>query len=244
MNKANLLKFIDLYNLSGTIEKAKLVSDGKTLSADIVTDDRTLIGNVKFEGIAVPKGEYGIHDTAQFKKLLNILDDEIDVAVSKYDGDPVGLLFSDKNTESLVMLADLVVIPKVPPLASGIQFDLEITIDDAFIERFIKAKNALAETNVFTLMMNKKGDKVELIIGYSSNNSNRVKLDVSAVAGKDKLAKELYFNADYFKEILAKNKGASNTVLRINSNGLGHLQFKTDQYEANYYILKKKEPNT
>jgi hypothetical protein len=244
MNKENLLKFIELYNLSGTIEKVKLVSDGKTLGADIVTEDRTLIGNVKFEGIKIPKGEYGIHDTVQFKKLLSILDDEVDVEVTKYDGEPVGLLFSDKNTESLVMLADLAVIPKVPPLANGIQFDLELVIDDAFIERFIKAKNALPETNVFVLMMNKKGDKIELIIGYSSNNSNRVKLDITAVAGKDKLPKELYFNADYFKEILSKNRGVPNTVFQINSNGLGHLQFKTDQYEANYYILKKTEPST
>lgn len=240
MNKSKLLKFVDLYNLSGTIEKVKLVSDGTALRVGMVADDRTLMGNVVFNDLAMDAGEYPIHDTAQFRKMLSILDDEIDVVVNKYDNKAIGLVFSDKNIESYVTLADLSIIPKTPVLAKVVNFDVEITIDDDFIERYIRAKNALVDTSTFTLMMGAKSKKLEMVIGHSNINTNRVKLEIKTVAGKDVVENSIDFNAEYFKEVLSKNRGSSfsSTVFKVNTKGLGHLQFKTTEYEANYYLLK------
>lgn len=239
MNKANLLKFIELYNLNGTIERVKLESDGTNLKTGIVADDRTMAGSVKFNNLPVEKGEYGIHDTAQLKKMLGILDEEIEITVSKVDNDrPIGLSISDKTTESFVVLADMSVIPKVPTVNNKGDFDLEIEINEDFVERFVKAKNALPDVTAFTLGLNKKGDKVELVIGDGSANTNRIKLDVKPINGKDKPAKEISFNANYFKEILLKNRGATGAVLKVNTNGLGNVCFKTAEYEANYYLVK------
>lgn len=239
MNKSNLLKFIELYNLNGNVERVKLESDGKNLKTGIVADDRTMAGNVTFKNLEVEKGDYGIHDTAQFKKMLSILDDEIKVSVNKHDGDrPISLSISDKNTESLIILADMSVIPKTPAVNNVGNFDLEIELTDEFVERFVKAKNALADVAAFTLGLNKKGDKVELVIGDGDVNSNRIKLEVNPITGKDKPAKEISFNANYFKEILMKNRGATGAILKVNTSGLGHINFKTDDYEANYYLVK------
>lgn len=239
MNKANLLKFIELYNLNGTVERVKLESDGKSLKTGIVADDRTMAGSVKFNDLKVEKGEYGIHDTAQFKKMLSILDEEIEMAVNKLDdGRAISLAVSDKNTESLVILADMSVIPKVPAVNNPNNFDLEIELTEEFIERFVKAKNALPDVTAFTLGLNKKGDKVELVIGDGDTNTNRIKLEVKPIAGKDKPAKEISFNANYFKEILLKNRGATGAVLKVNTAGLGNVSFKTAEYEANYFLVK------
>ena len=118
-----------------------------------------------------------------------------------------------------------------------VKFDVEITIDDDFIERFIKAKNALADVDIFTLMMNAKG-KLEMIIGHNNINTNRVRLEIKTTAGKDVAENSIDFNAEHFKEILSKNRGCS-SVFKVNTKGLGHLYFKTTDYEANYYLLKK-----
>lgn len=238
MNKANLLKFIELYNLNGTIERVKLESDGTNLKTGIVADDRTMAGSVKFNDLPVEKGEYGIHDTAQLKKMLGILDDEIEIIVNKVDDRPIGLAISDKTTESFVVLADMSVIPKVPTVNNKGDFDLEIEITEDFVERFVKAKNALPDVTAFTLGMNKKGDKVELVIGDGDANTNRIKLDVKPINGKDKPAKEISFNANYFKEILLKNRGATGAVLKVNTAGLANVSFKTTEYDANYYLVK------
>lgn len=238
MNKANLLKFIELYNLNGTIERVKLESDGKNLKTGIVADDRTMAGSVKFNDLPVEKGEYGIHDTAQLKKMLGILDQEVEISVNKIDDRPIGLAISDKTTESFVVLADMSVIPKVPTVNNKGDFDLEIEITEDFVERFVKAKNALPDVTAFTLGMNKKSDKVELVIGDGDANTNRIKLEVKPVNGKDKPAKEISFNANYFKEILLKNRGATGAVLKVNTAGLANVSFKTPEYEANYFLVK------
>jgi hypothetical protein len=239
MNKSNLIKFIELYNLNGTVERVKLESDGKSVKTGIVADDRTMAGSVKFNDLKVDKGEYGIHDTAQFKKMLSILDEEVEIAVNKLDDDrAISLAVSDKNTESLIILADMSVIPKVPNVNNVGNFDLEIELTEDFVDRFVKAKNALPDVTAFTLGLNKKGDKVELVIGDGDTNTNRIKLEVKPIAGKDKPAKEVSFNANYFKEILLKNRGATGAVLKVNSAGLANVAFKTAEYDANYYLIK------
>ena len=42
MNKSNLIKFIELYNLGGTVERVKLESDGKNISTKIISEDKKL----------------------------------------------------------------------------------------------------------------------------------------------------------------------------------------------------------
>lgn len=239
MNKSNLVKFIELYHLNGNIERVKLESDGKNLKTGIVSDDRTMAGNIKFNNLSIEKGEYGIHDTSQLKKMLGILDEEIEVVVNKLDdGRAISFAISDKNTESIITLADMSVIPKAPAVNSNCNFDLEIELTESFVERFVKAKNALPDVAAFTLGLNKKGDKVELVIGDGDANNNRIRLEVTPLVGKDKPTKEVSFSAMFFKEILLKNRGAIGSVLKVNSAGLASINFKTDEYEANYYLTK------
>jgi hypothetical protein len=88
-------------------------------------------------------------------------------------------------------------------------------------------------------MMNKKGTELELVVGYSSINSNRVKLKVSAVAGKDKVNAPISFNANYFKEILLKNSDSTGAVLKIAEVGISSITFDNDDFTANYFLIKK-----
>ncbi len=239
MKKPDLLKFIELYNLSGTVEKVKIESDGTDLKTVFITEDKTLYGTITYKGLGLEKGEYGIHDTAQFKKMLGVLDDDITATVNRLDDNrPVSLTFNDKNADSTIMLADLSVIPKTPKGVQPGTTDFEFTIDADFVNRYIRSKNALTDVSSFTLLFNPKSKKTELVIGYSNISTNRIRLDINPVPGKDKITNQVSFNADYLKEILSKNSAAGSTMFKVNSAGLAHLIFKTDAYEANYYLLK------
>lgn len=239
MNKSELLKFIDLYNLNGTVEAVKLVASDKGLKTSIASECKTLAGTISFSTLQIEDGEYGIHDTAQFKKMLGVLADEnINVTVFKSDSRAISLCVSDTSIESVCMLADLSVIPSAPKVKEIKNFDVEIPIDGEFVEKFVRAKNALADVDTFTIMPNKKGDKLELVIGHSSINTNRIKLDIKPIDGKDKLKDPISFNANYFKEILSKNNGV-NSVYKIAAAGISTIHFKTDNYDATYYLIKK-----
>lgn len=239
MDKNKLLTFIEKYNLNGSVESVKLVADGTTLKTSFVAEDKTLAGNVTLNSCDIEKADLGIFETAKLKTFLKILDNDIKIQLNKQDDRLVGLLLSDDNTEVNFVLSDLSVIPKAPAVKAPKEFDVEIPIDSGFIDRFVKAKSALPDVDSFTLMMNKKGDKLELVVGYASINSNRVKVEVKATDGKDKLDKPISFNANYLKEILLKNSDATGAIFKVAAAGISSISFVTPDYEANYFLIKK-----
>lgn len=242
MTKSELNKFIELYNLCGTIESVKIVSDGDSLKTNFASEDRTLAGTVTFSSIKIEKGEYGIYDTAQLKKMIGVLDEKIDITVNKIDNRAISLGVSDGSIDSTILLADLSVIPAAPKIKEIKTYDVEIAMDDAFIDKYIKSKNALADAETFTLLTNKK-DKIEMVIGYSSTNTSRIKLDVSAIAGKDKLDKPISFNANYFKEIIGKSRGHGGLIYKVASAGISNIAFSGKDFNACYYLIKKEIDN-
>ena len=243
MDKIKLLTFIEKYNLGGSVESVKIVADGKILKTNFVSEDKTLAGNVTLNSCDIEKSELGIFETAKLKTFLKILDDVMVVTLNKQDDRLVGLLLSDANTEVNFVLSDLSVIPKAPGVKSPKDFDVEIPVDADFIDRFVKAKNSLPDVDSFTLMMNKKGDKLELVIGFASINSNRVKVDIKPIAGKDKLTEPLSFNANYFKEILLRNQDTTGATLKVAAAGISNISFTTPDFEANYFLIKKNIEN-
>lgn len=242
MNKAELIKFVELYNLGGKVESVKIVSDGDKLSTHFRNDTKTLVGYVTYNTLKIDAGEYGINDTAQLRRMLSVLDDTIEVAVVKYDAEAISLSISDKNTESFCMLANLATIPSEMDIEDSDNYTVEIPINDDFVARFVKATAALTdvnETQSFTLMMDKKGKKLELVVGYSTLNSNRIRLEVEPTVGKDVVENPISFDAPLFREILSKNRGTAGAILKIDVDGLAAIEFTTKDYTAKYFMMSK-----
>lgn len=240
MDKETLVTFIEKYNLSGTVESVKLTSDGDCLKTSFVSTDKSLAGSVTIKGLKLDKGEYCVYDTAKLKKFLSILSDDIAVTPIDVDGRVVSLTISDSaGTEISFMLSDPSVIPTAPKVKAIASFEVEIPLDDTFVSQFVKAKNALPDVDNFTLLMNKKSNKLEMVIGYSSVNSNRIKVPVNPVAGKDAVTGPISFNANYLKEVLNANKGTSGAVFKVALAGISQVTFVDGDFESTYYLIKK-----
>lgn len=241
MNKEKLLTFIEKYNLGGSVESVKIVSDGSTLKTSFVAEDKTLAGNVTFNDANLEKCELSVFETSKLKTFLKVLQSEISITLNKEADDRlVGLVFADDNKTSIdFMLSEASVIPKAPGVKAPKDFDVEIPLDANFIDLFVKAKGALPDVDSFTLLMNKKGDKLELVIGFANINSNRIKVDIKPTTGKDKLAAPISFNANYFKEILLKNSEATDAVFKVSALGISTISFVTTDFDANYFLIKK-----
>lgn len=238
MNKEKLEKFIDKYSLNGEIDSVMLKSTGDELSVDIIADDKALLGSVVVSDVKFPTGEFGIYTTSQLKNMLSVLNNDISIEVhtdsksNKVDG----LLFSDNNTKVQYMLAEQAVIPKVPDLKTLPEFNINIKVDNDFITTFGKSKSALKDTKTFTFMS--KGGENKIVLGYSSINSNRISLNVNAEVDKD--IDPISFNSDYLKSILDANKGSSDSLLEISTDGLCRVQFTDGDFKSKYYIVESK----
>ena len=130
-------------------------------------------------------------------------------------------------------LSDLSVIPEAPALKKVPHFGTEINITTDVIDKFIKGKSALQDTERFTII-NKDG-QCSLVIGYSATNTNRVSIPVSTSTCE--LVDNLSFNADLFKEVLVANRECTSAILEVSTAGLARVNFKVDDYDSTYYIV-------
>ncbi len=231
MNKSKFDGFINRYNLGGEIESVMIKSDDSNLSVRMISDDKTLLGDVSVVESDFPNGEFGIYTTSQLKGLLSVLDEAI--SVEEVTG---AVKFADKGTKVQYMLAAPSVIPAVPDLKALPPFDAEITLNDDFINKFIKSKGALSDADTFTFTS--KAGKSEIILGYSSINSNRISIAVETTAKED--VEPIAFSAKYLKAILTANKGSKSSSLKISSKGLSHVSFTDGDYTSNYYLVEIK----
>jgi len=231
MKKASLEQFINRYNLGGEVESVKITSTDSEMKVSFISDDKTLLGEVTSKEGEFPNGEFGVYTTSQLKALLGVLESSMDV-----DSTESYIKFSDKGTSVNYMLADLSVIPVVPDLKAVPPMNVQITLDDDFTSKFIKSKGALSESDTFTFEC--KGGKGEIILGYSSINTNRISMKVECKCDGD--VSPISFSAKYLKEILNANRGSKAASLQISSQGLANIQFEKDNLTSKYYLVEIK----
>ena len=242
MKKQTINTFIDKYSLNGTIESVKWVVDSanKQIKTASISDDKNVLSFVVIKDSAgLNDAEIGINDTAKLKKLLSVLNDEVNISFNTREDKIVSLSLTGESTDVQYVTADLSVIPKVPELKKLPPFNLEIPLTKEFVTTFVKAKNALSDVDTLTFTKDKK-DKLNLVIGFSSVNSNRISIDFKPTEGKDTLGKTIHFSAKYLKEILTSNNDCENAVLKISDAGIAHVEFNNDVFNSSYYLVEIK----
>lgn len=234
MNKTRINRFTQKYNLAGLVESVAWKTDGKQLSTRFISDDKTVLGEIVLDNFNFEAAELGIYTTSNLNKMLSVMGDDVELEVTKVDDKSIALNIKSDDTKAAYQLADLAVIPAVPDLKSLPNFDIEIDLDGKFIDRFIKGKNALSDVDTFTVLT-EKGD-LNLVIGYSNVNSNRI--TYAAQKGYSGDVKPISFSAKYLKEILVANKEATAVKLQISSKGLAHVNFAIDDFTCKYYLVE------
>ena len=221
MNKARITRFIGKYNLAGLVESVTWKTDGQKLNTRFIADDKTVLGEITLDNFNFEASELGIYTTSNLNKMLSVLGDDIDLEVQKVEDKSISLGLESDGTKANYQLADLSVIPNVPELKSLPEFDIEVELDGKFIDKFIKAKNALSDVDTFTVLTEK--GNLNVVVGYSNVNSNRITFKAAENYANE--VKPISFSAKYLKEILTANKEATSAKLLVSSKGLAHIQF-------------------
>ena len=237
MNKSKLNNIIKKYNLNGSVETVKYVFDAKkNLSIDFISSDRTVLGSLTAKDVDIEESEFGIYETSNLKNLLKVLGDDVTVTLKRDSNSEVqSVQLKDKvGIKAKFGTCAFSAIPVVPQLSSKPTYNLEIQLDETFIDKFIKAKSALPESKLFTTV--KDGKSVKIVIGHSSNNTNQISLPIKTVKGKDSITKETSFSAEKLKEIFLANSDVKDAVLKISDEGLALTEFSSDGMDLVYYL--------
>jgi hypothetical protein len=233
MNKQKLTGFVEKYSLGNTIESVPWSIKKNTLSTDFVSEDRTLLGNVTLNSFDIDDSEVGIYNTTQLQKMISVLGSDVSINLKKADKRAIAIDMTDGDVSLNYMLADLDIIPKAPKLKTLPDTTVVIKIDNDFITKFVRAKNALSESDNFTVTSN---NITQIIIGESDSNTNKININVKTEVSNKLPA--ISFNANYLKEILAANRDHIDGKMEVCAGGLAILTFSNADYTSKYYLVQ------
>lgn len=241
INKVELQSVINKYYLNGLVEAVKWDIKDNNLNIKFTAPTREMIGEISHDNFKLENSSFGISNTSQLLKLINITAGEVLLSFIKSNKIFNKLIIADQQFTVNYSLADILTIPKTGAYNGSSEFEIELELTNEIISALIKAKSALAEstTVVINPYSSLDGDpQLELTFGGDIEYANKVSyyLNINKNTNQDF---ELAFNSDLLKEILSCNKDATESKMYVNLEGLIKLEFKTDKTISTYYIVKK-----
>ena len=233
MEKSKLVSFISRYYLGGNCEAVTLKEDGDSINCELIDGDQTVVGKIKWNTTPFMKGALGINHTGALTKMLSAVSEDISIDVQEASGKNYAMKISEGSTKLTFMLADTSVIPAVPTINVEPQYHVSINVDDSFINRFIKAKNALPDARNFAVQV--KGGKIIFVINYTTINADNISFEMGSTPNTD--MEPICFSADKLKEVLTANKGDMGT-LHISPDGLARIDFTGTDFESSYWLVQ------
>jgi hypothetical protein len=232
MEKSKLQSFINRYYLAGNCEAVTLKEAEQSISCELIDMDQTVVGKIKWNTTPFMKGMLGINHTGALIKMLGAVGENINIDVKEAAGKNYAMKISEGTTHATFMLADTTVIPAVPTINAEPDYLVQIAVNDEFISKFIKAKNALPDAKNFAVQV--QNGIVKFIINYTTVNSDNITFEVGTSPGVD--MEPVCFSADKLKEVLVANRGDVGQ-LHVSPDGLSRIDFIGSDFESSYWLV-------
>jgi hypothetical protein len=232
MEKSKLQSFINRYYLAGNCEAVKLNENETGVGCELIDVDQTVVGKIQWKTTPFMKGELGINHTGALNKMLSALGENITINVKDAAGKNYAMEICEGSTKATFMLADTTVIPAVPSINAEPDYEIQIPVNEEFVSRFIKAKNALPDAKNFAVQV--KSGTIKFIINYSTVNADNISFEVGTAASDD--MDPVCFSADKLKEVLVANRG-DNGQLHISPDGLARIDFTGADFDSTYWLV-------
>ena len=232
MEKNKLQSFINRYYLAGNCEAVTLKEQESSIGCELIDMDQTVVGKIKWNIPPFMKGELGINHTGALIKMLGALNENITIDVKEAAGKNYAMKISEGSTQATFMLADTTVIPAVPAINTEPDYEVSIPVNDEFISKFIKAKNALPDAKNFAVQV--INGNIKFIINYTTVNADNISFEVGTTSSAE--MDPVCFSADKLKEVLVANRGDSGE-LKVSPDGLARIAFTGADFESTYWLV-------
>ena len=246
ISKKVLSEIVSKYSLGGHVEKVKWVVNEDNVIIKFINDSKTLVGEIIYNNTVkgLEKGDYGIFNTSQLIKCLNILDGDILIETKSQNGLASKLKLADTSYDVKFSLADPAVIPKVPQVTDTDKPSASFEMTDEFITRFVKSKDALNDLLSFTIETREGMTGNDLVFTIGTDITNTIQFSVDELHEVTEEFEQIPFDSNLFKEILKSNRNYESGTIHINKKGLIQLQFDYDGgFNTNYYLVRLEKNN-
>jgi hypothetical protein len=232
MEKSKLQSFINRYFLAGNCEAVTLKELDGAIGCELIDMDQTIVGKIKWNTTPFMTGMLGINHTGALIKMLGAVGENINIDVQNAAGKNYAMKISEGSTKATFMLADTTVIPAVPSINAEPDYAVTIPVNEEFISKFIKAKNALPDAKNFAVQV--QNGIIKFIINYTTVNADNITFEVGNTTGAD--MDPVCFSADKLKEVLVANRGDAGE-LKVSPDGLSRIAFTGADFESTYWLV-------
>tara|TARA_R110001632_G_scaffold56998_3_gene139467 strand:+ start:444 stop:1178 length:735 start_codon:yes stop_codon:yes gene_type:complete len=240
INKLTIQSVINKYYL-GTNEAVKWEINNNFLNVDFMTPTKDVIGSVSCNNFELEDSKLAIYDTKKLSSLISICNGDLLLELDKNGAIYTKLKISDLNFNLNYALSDPLLINKVGEVnIADWVVELDLTQED--VDNIIKAKSALSQIDnmLVTTSTNLDGeDVVEFVFGDESGHNNKITYQVLGKIQETDI--KLPFNSDTFKTILQANKDMGGGKLFLSSMGLMKMEFKSEDINSEYFMVRKAE---
>jgi hypothetical protein len=243
INKNELQSTISKYYLNGLVESVKWTVENNALEVNFQSSNKDMIGRVTHTNFPLRDSEFAVFDTSKLSKLLGIASGDVALELEQIKKVFTKLIISDLNYTFNFALTDLIMITDdIGNATEPDSYEIESKLSSEEITAIIRAHNALESDNVIA-KIDKDLDGEDVLVlsfGDNSNHTNKIDYQVPNTTLENiAYGTQIPFNSSLLKVILNNNKDAEEATLKINLKGLMKLEFKSENWESFYYIIRK-----
>jgi hypothetical protein len=242
MDKQFLTSIIEKYYLNGIHEKVKWTIKDKKIQILFTAATKDLAGSVEADDFDLEDCVLGIYDTNKLLKLIGITNQFLQLNVETKNNTSTKLSIADNEYDLTYHLADLRMMSTETMVLdeSQIDFNYSFSINNEFIDRYIKAKKALGSDEVkIQALFSETGDKgIYFTLGGKTSHDDKISFQTE-VTEMTLESPEFLYNAGYLFAIFNENKGAGGTGY-FDENGILKLEFLSEEnIKSTYYLPPK-----
>ncbi len=239
MDKQSLISIVNKYYLDGVGEKVRWKVANNQATIKTYSQTKDMVGIVTGQ-VELPDSEFVIFDTSKFLKLVGICAQFITTDIQFEGTTATKLLVADNEYNLEYALANLMLAPNINFTVEEFESDYSFTINEEFINKWIKAKRALSSAYCSIKQVTTDlGPTIEFTLGELEGHSNKITFTETPSACREAEPTLLQFNAEYLKSIFDANYG-SEGIMFVNNEGAMKLEFESeDGQKASYIVLAK-----
>ena len=178
MKKSHIVNNIEKYYLGGLSKSVLWEVADKKVTINFSTEAKNAVGTLSFD-LDLPDCTLAIYNTDALLRLINITNEDIDIIISE---DNQKIKIQDNKFDLIYHLSEKDAIPTVPKVTET-DYDFKFNVNDEFINKFLKAHNALEKTE----------EAVEAVEEKKNENANAKEKEENvkkSVNAKEESAKE------------------------------------------------------
>ena len=259
MQKTLIEGILKRYSLNGECEKAHWYSDSEneTLTIKAHTETKTVIlKSVLKEWRGMKTCVLALPSSTKVKSMLSPIGDEVMITLNELRDRVYSFTISDDDCESICTVADVDAFPETLDVDDDNlpnDFEVEITLTEDFVNLFLKAAASLSEAKDFVFMNNKQ-KKLDVVINYEDTNTNRIRIPVPTVEGKDQIFSPVGFYTPILRAIVGANAesifvpkkksgdgdatpAVVSPILKVTGRGMARIEFNDERYESKYLLF-------